>query len=130
MKFSLLHKLSLNKIKFLFTGIVNTIFGYLAFALLIYFDYDYLIALLISTILGVLFNYFSYGVYVFSSKTSPLKFFKFIVSYILIYCFNTLMLHVLKIVLMLDIYFLQMICIPFNVVISWVLMNRWVFKND
>lgn len=129
MNLSLLYKFLVSKFRFLLAGIVNTIFGYLVFALLIYFDYDYLIAVLIATILGVVFNYFSYGAYVFSSKASSFKFFKFLVSYTIIYCFNTLMLYVLKINFMLDIYLAQLICIPFNVVMSWLLLNRWVYKK-
>ena len=43
--------------KYLFVGILNTVFGYSLFALLIFINLHYTLASLLATIAGVLFNF-------------------------------------------------------------------------
>ena len=52
-------------IRFLGVGVLNTVFGYSVYAALIFAGLSYLIALFLSTIAGVVFNYFSFGRIVF-----------------------------------------------------------------
>lgn len=49
-------------------GVVNTIFGYGFYALLVWLGLHYELAALISTVLGVLFNFRSIGRFVFQSR--------------------------------------------------------------
>lgn len=74
-------------VRFIAVGVVNTLFGYSIYALLIYLGLNYMVAVLFATVAGVLFNFKTIGRYVFKSSDSSL-FFKFIVVYSLIYGIN------------------------------------------
>lgn len=71
-------------IKFLFTGIMNTFFGYLLLAIFLALNLHYALAGLLSTVIGVLFNFKSYGHIVFKNKDNKLIF-KFISGYCFTY---------------------------------------------
>jgi len=74
-------------LKFLAVGALNTVFGYGLFALLLATNIHYSIALALSTILGVLFNFKTFGKIVFKSNNNKLLF-KFILIYIIVYIIN------------------------------------------
>ena len=81
------NKLSSNKslfFYFMIAGIANTIFGYSVFALGIFIGFKYWLALLLSTVLGILFNFKTIGTFVFKSKDNS-KFFKFLLVYAALY---------------------------------------------
>jgi putative flippase GtrA len=117
-------------LKFLVTGVLNTIFGYSVYAGLIYINRPYYIALFIATVSGVIFNYFSFGSIVFQTDNTWRIFGKFVAAYIVIYVANTLLLSMLTNSFHLNPYIGQAICIPLNVLASWLLMNLWVYKKD
>lgn len=81
--------------KFIFVGILNTIFGYSLFAFFIYLGLYYPIAVLLSTILGVLFNFKTIGRLVFDSNDNGLIF-RFILVYAITYLLNIFFLWLLK----------------------------------
>ncbi len=114
--------------KFILTGLLNTLVGYLCFAFFLFIDFRISLALALSTTLGILFNFFSFGHFVFCSKKSSRVFAKFIFAYMSIYVINTVCLLVLVNHLHLSPYVGQLIYLPFGVVLSWILMNYWVFK--
>lgn len=74
--------------RFILVGGINTTFGYGCFALLLYAGLHYALALLLATVLGVLFNFKTTGLLVFGSRNNRL-----IVRFILAYAFVYL-LHV------------------------------------
>jgi len=74
-------------IKFILVGIINTLFGYFLFSLFIYFGIHYSLAVALSTIGGVLFNFKTLGKLVFNSNNNRL-FFKFIFVYLFTYVLN------------------------------------------
>jgi putative flippase GtrA len=115
--------------KFLAAGILNTIFGYVIYAVLLLFGCKYHMALLFATLAGVVFNYFNYANTVFTERSSWLIFLKFISAYALIYCLNAAGLSALISNFYLSPYMAQVICVPLSVLISWLLMNYWVFKR-
>ncbi|WP_291940093.1 GtrA family protein [Campylobacter sp.] len=80
---------------FLLVGILNTVFGYGLFALFIYLGLYYPLAVLLSTILGVLFNFKTIGGLVFGSNDNKLIF-KFILVYVIIYLLNIFFLWLFK----------------------------------
>ena len=53
--------------RFLFVGFGNTLFGYSIYATFILLGVSYSIAILLATILGVIFNFFTIGSIVFQS---------------------------------------------------------------
>lgn len=117
-------------IKFLSAGVINTVFGYSVYAILLFIKTPYLIALFVATIAGVVFNYFSFGCMVFKGVSGWFIFGKFVVGYALIYGANAILLGALTRYFYINPYIGQIICIPMSVVLSWLLMNYWVYKND
>ena len=71
-------------IRFIFVGGINTLFGYGIFALFIFLKFNYTLAALFTTILGVLFNFKTVGLIVFKNKSNILII-KFICVYSLSY---------------------------------------------
>lgn len=74
-------------LRFLLVGVLNTLFGYSIFTIVILAGLDYRYAVLISTILGVLFNFKTIGTLVFGSRDNKLIF-RFICVYVVIYLLN------------------------------------------
>lgn len=117
-------------IKFLSAGLINTVFGYSVYALLLFINTPYLIALFVATVAGIVFNYFSFGRMVFNGVGGWFVFGKFVVGYALIYGANAVLLGALTRDFHINPYLGQVICIPVSVLLSWLLMNYWVYKND
>jgi putative flippase GtrA len=117
-------------IKFLSAGVLNTLFGYSVYAVLLYIKVPYLVALFAATVAGVVFNYMSFGRIVFNGRSGWLVFGKFVIAYGLIYLANAILLRFLIADFLLNSYLGQIICIPISVLLSWFLMNYWVYKND
>lgn len=117
-------------IKFLLVGVLNTVFGYAVYAFLIFIGVPYLTALFISTVAGVIFNYFSFGRIVFRSQGGFLVFGKFVFVYGVVYAVNACLLAALTSSLHFNPYEGQVICIPLNISLSWFLMNYWVYKKE
>jgi len=115
-------------IRFILVGLLNTFAGYLLYAFLVFIDLHIFFALSISTAIGILFNYFSFGHFVFGSNMNPRVFARFIISYIFIYVINTVSLDALVNHLHLNPYVGQLLYLPLGVVLSWTLMNYWVYK--
>ena len=61
-------------LRFLIVGAINTVFGYSVFAALILLKVPYPVAAFLATVLGVLFNFKSYGRLVFGSHDNRLIF--------------------------------------------------------
>lgn len=74
-------------VRFVLVGIMNSAFGYGCFALLLYLGLHYTAALLLATIVGVLFNFKSTGALVFGSRENRLIF-RFIACYAVVYLVN------------------------------------------
>ncbi|MFC4276054.1 GtrA family protein [Achromobacter aloeverae] len=115
--------------RFFGVGVLNTLFGYLVYAGLLLLHASPLIALLLGTLCGVIFNYFSIGRLVFRQRGGWANFVRFIVAYAIVYAVNALLLKGLIHYLPLGPFLAQILCIPPSVLTSWVLMNQWVYKN-
>ena len=116
-------------LKFLGTGILNTLFGYSVYAALLFIEIPYLIALFLATVAGVIFNYMSFGRMVFDNHGNWFVFGKFVVAYMLIYGVNAALLYLFTVNFFLSPYLGQLICLPISVLLSWLLMNYWVYKK-
>ena len=93
---NLLKELFKNKlIRFFIVSGLNTAFGYGLFALFIYFGIIYPLALLLSTIAGILFNFKTIGVIVFKNRNNTLIF-KFFCVYGITYLCNLIGLAIFK----------------------------------
>ncbi|MBM3266548.1 MAG: GtrA family protein [Candidatus Sericytochromatia bacterium] len=74
-------------LKFLAVGVLNTLFGYSLYALLVFIGLDVALAILLGTILGVLFNFKTTGTLVFGSRDNR-RLIRFIGVYALLYVVN------------------------------------------
>lgn len=74
-------------IRFVLVAMLNTLFGYGVYTLLVYCGMHFSLATLISTILGVLFNFKTYGILVFKNSSNKLIF-RFVLVYCVVYLCN------------------------------------------
>lgn len=116
-------------IKYIGVGVINTVFGYGIYATLVFIKLPYLVALFLATIAGIVFNYFTFGRIVFNTKHGWFVFGKFLLSYSIVYVINSLLLSRLTGYYSFNAYSAQLLCIFPSIVISWLLMRFWVYKN-
>lgn len=74
-------------IRFVIVGILNTIFGYSVYCMMLWIGMSYWWATLIANVLGVMFNFKTTGVLVFKNHNNRL-FFRFALCYVLAYFLN------------------------------------------
>lgn len=79
--------LSPQVLRYLAVGALNTLFGYSCFALLLYVGLHYSLAALLATVLGVLFNFKSFGSLAFRSNGNH-SFVRFVGVYVILYFLN------------------------------------------
>lgn len=121
--------LSLNNklIRFLLVGGLNTVFGYCIFAFFIYIGAHYSLAVLLTTILGVLFNFRTTGMLVFNNSDKRL-FLKFIGVYGSLYFINVLMLKVFKL-FMVNMYLAGALLVLPMALLGFFLNKKFVFEG-
>ena len=114
-------------IRFLAVGILNTAFGYGLYALFVYLGALPELALLVATIIGVIFNFFTTGRLVFRNSDNGL-FIRFAAAYASIYVLNALALRGL-VGAGLGPFVAQAILVPFSVVGTFAIMRAFVFRE-
>ena len=119
--------------RFLLVGVLNTLFSYFLYGTLILIGLDYKYAVLLATILGVLFNFQTTGRLVFGSKNNKLIF-RFVLVYVATFLLNV---EALRVVDAMNINIEQktkmliagaILVFPLAV-ISFVLMKLFVFRE-
>lgn len=115
-------------IRFIIAGVINTLFGWLIYSFFILLNIEPWIALIISTITGIVFNFLTIGGYAFKIlKVSKLP--RFILSYILIYVINIFLIRLLTIYIS-DLILLQLLLTPFLALLSYFLLSKKVFVEN
>ncbi|WP_431482039.1 GtrA family protein [Pseudomonas thivervalensis] len=112
--------------RFLCVGVMNAAFGYGCFAGFLYLGLHYSAALLLATVLGIVFNFKSTGALVFGSQNNKLIF-RFIAGYGVVYGANVAGIAALKL-LGVDPYLAGMALIVPMALLSFVINNRFVFN--
>ena len=115
-------------VRFVLVGILNTFFGYGVYCLFLFIGLHFTIAAFMATVLGVCFNFFTTGNFVFRNRN-----YKLIFRYLLLYA----VLYVISIIL-LDVwekfvhsyYFAGFINIPPMAILSYWLQKNFVFNRD
>lgn len=113
--------------RFLAVGGINTVFGYAVFAVFTLIGLHYVLAALLATICGILFNFKTTGTLVFKNRDNRLIF-RFFGVYLITY---SLMIGFLKLFDMAGVIPLvagAIIALPLAVV-SFLLMRKLVFKG-
>ena len=116
-------------IRFLSIGLLNTFIGYILFSIVYFISNSFITSLLISYILGILFNYNTYSKYVFTNANKQI-FKSFIVIYISIFLFNNFILYILHDINQVNTYISQLIAIVIVTPILYILNKKYVFIED
>jgi putative flippase GtrA len=116
--------------RFLAVGVLNTAFGYAIFALLVLAGLSPQPSLMIATVLGVSFNFFSFGKLVFSQKSTLGAAGRFGAVYLVSYGMNASMLEVLIARMGLPPLTAQLLCLPAVVALTYLLMRTFVFRTN
>lgn len=114
-------------IKFLFVGGLNTAFGYGVFALLLFLKLHYSLALLLSTVVGILFNFKTTGIIVFKNHDNSLLF-RFFAAYAIVYVLNVWGLKLFDLIHF-NMYWAGFILLFPMAVVSFILMKKFVFVS-
>ena len=115
-------------LKFILVGILNTIFGYSVFALLLYLGIHYTLAVILSTIIGIFFNFKTIGKLVFKNNNNKLIF-KFVTVYAITCTIGIIILRIAEI-LGQNLYLSGIISTGICAIISYLLNKKWVFKYE
>jgi putative flippase GtrA len=81
-------------LRYLFTGVLNTIFGVFVYLIFSQMGFNYTIALAFSTFVGVLFNYLTLSTLVFKTS-NKMVLIKYYLNYLLVYCVSILWIYFL-----------------------------------
>lgn len=114
-------------VRFLLVGVLNAIFGYSVFALLIYFGVHYTLAVFFGTILGILFNFQTVGRLVFKAYKSNLIW-KFCLVYGITYILNILGIYILRSFNLSDYIAGALMVLPVAV-LGFMLNSKFVFRT-
>ena len=114
-------------VRFLIIGGVNTLVGYSLFCALLYAGLHYALAGLISTVLGVIFNFFTTGGIVFDNR-DPLLLFRFSLGYVFIYGIGVGEMRVAD-VLGWNLYLVSGLLLLPNALFSYLLNKKFVFPS-
>lgn len=115
-------------IRFVLVGILNTAFGVGLYCLFIYWGVPYRTAVLLSTVLGVLFNFKTIGVLVFKNSDNRLIF-RFVSAYVVVYFINIGLIRLMLEFTPLDEYIAGIVATPIVAIASFVFQKRFVFRK-
>ena len=121
-------KLERRFVKFLLVGLLNTLFGLAAYALLIHMGLPIWLALIGGNVAGIAFNFFTTGHLVFSDIALT-RLPRFVGAYLACYALNYIAIRIL-VSLHLGAIESQVILAPFIAVTSYYLMSRHVFSQN
>lgn len=115
-------------LRFLCVGLLNTLFGYSVFSLLIFCKLHYTLACLLTTVIGVAFNFNTFGRMVFNN-VSPHLIFRFLGVYVIAY-FTGITLIKIGAYWITNMYLNGAIAIILNAPIAYFLNKYLVFQKD
>lgn len=120
------YNISWRFIKFLFVGALNTLFGYVVFAVFNFFNLHYTLSAFLATVLGVLFNFKTTGIIVFKNNDNKLLI-RFISIYLFMYFIAILELKTFTLFFLTNMYLNYALILLPNAFISYILMKKFVF---
>ena len=113
-------------VKFLLVGALNTAFGVGCYCLLVFLGLNYKIATLLSTVLGILWNFKTTGTLVFNNRDNG-RFFRFLGCYAVVYFVNIGLIWLFKVQGLND-YWAGVLAVPFVAVVSFFLLKKVVYE--
>lgn len=117
-------------LRFILTGCLNTLFGYLVFSFFTWLGAHYSLAVFLVLLFGVLFNFYTYGNWVFYNNNTKLLP-KFLLVYLFLYGIDTFSLS-LMLSYKINIYIAQLIVTFPLAIFTYILTKDFVFRvsND
>jgi putative flippase GtrA len=114
--------------RFLLVGGLNTAVGYGIFAALTLTGFGPESSLLVATVIGVIFNFFTTGRLVFSDRHAK-RFSRYVLVYLCVYLLNV---GALRMLLLVGVGSLigQLLVLPLNVVVTFLAMRTFVFQEQ
>ncbi|MFZ1806600.1 MAG: GtrA family protein [Cyclobacteriaceae bacterium] len=116
-------------VRFLLVGGINTAFGYIMFALFIFLTGNDVATIILANIVGILFNFKTYGNIVFNS-TDNHKIYKFIAVYSVLMVAQILALKGLSLSGITNRYISGAILTPPMALLSFFMLRLFVFKVE
>lgn len=113
--------------RFIFVGLINTVFGYSIYALLLWLGLSYFVALMLSTTLGIMFNFQTIGRIVFKSHDLRLIF-RFFGVYLIVFLFNWLLIK-LGLIVGMNAYLSGAVAVVPAAAVSFLLNKFFVFNR-
>lgn len=123
------YNISWRFIKFLFVGVLNTLFGYGVFALFNFLNFHYGLSTLLATIAGVLFNFKTTGIIVFKNGDNKLIL-NFIGVYTFMYFVAIVELKLFTLSSLNNMYLNYAIILLPNALLSYFLMKKLVYNSN
>jgi len=115
-------------LRFLISGGVNTLFGFIVYSVVIVITGGQVwIALLVGMLVGVAFNFFTTGGYVFR-QLSISRFPYFLVCYLIIFFVNLILIEILS-NFVIDKILIQLILLLPMAIISYFILKKYVFNQ-
>ncbi len=114
-------------VRFLFAGALNTFFAFAIYSVCILTGVALWLSLLTSMLSGTIFNFFTTGGYVFR-ELSIVRFPRFVICYLFVYCINFLLIELISIWLSNEILSQAIITFPLAL-LSYFLMRMFVFSK-
>lgn len=112
---------------FILVGVVNTLFGYSVFAVLLYCKLHYVVACLLTTCVGVIFNFKTTGSMVFKQTENQLIW-RFVLVYTVIYFLGIALIKFCTYFIG-NIYIIGLLTIPFTSLAAYYLNKYFVFRR-
>lgn len=113
--------------RFLFVGLINSLFSYFVFSLLVILSLPVFVSLVVAAVAGIAFNFFTTGGIVFRNLSIN-RLPKFIISYVLILLLNYQCIELLDRIIGSVIAAQAILCFPLAV-ISYFMMSIFVFNK-
>jgi putative flippase GtrA len=114
-------------IKFIMVGLLNTVFGYSCYAFFLFMGLSFPLAVLVSTCIGVLFNFKTTGRIVFASANND-YFLKFTAVYGIVYFFNIALIKLMEF-LTSNLYLAGFVAMVPAAILAFVLNKYLVFRE-
>jgi putative flippase GtrA len=122
------YKININILKFILTGFLNTLFGYILYVIMQKIFGNFHSSLIIVYVIGLFFNYFTYNKIAFKTQAKN-KFKNFVFIYVIFLLLNIILMNFALQYFKNDI-ILQAIFIPFFATALYFSLKKMVFKND
>ena len=119
--------LDLKFVRFLLVGGINTLFGYSIYAVFTYFTDNVYVAIVLSNIVAVLFNFRTYGKFVFGPRNFS-RIYRFFGAYIFLIITQMILVKGLSLVGISNAYLAGGILLLPMAVLSFLLLKIFVFE--